>query len=176
MNGHSNNRHQSYSAQWSIYANPELLRVSVQRAEDRGWIMVTLESEPEDVEVGTTNDIPHVSAEAESEEPKLHKLSLKLRLEEIPRLVAVLNEVYLNNHEEAVQTIEFDDTEEWGERRVKSGRLSVTFPLGSRIEPESKREDWKDRIAVLQAYKVFGERLSEDAKKLGLLLPIDNPL
>jgi hypothetical protein len=87
-----------------------------------------------------------------------------------------LNEIYLNNHKEAVQTLEFDPTEEWGERRVKAGRLSLTLPLGSRLEPESKSEDWRDRIAVLQAYKVFGERLCDDAKKLGLLQPIDNPL
>ena len=174
MNDHS--KHDQNSAQWSLYANPDLLRVATQKAEDKGWVIVTLESDPEDIEVGTTDEIQQMSAEPESDESKLYRLSLKLRLEEIPRLVAVLNEVYLNNHEEAVQTLAFDRTTEWGERRVKSGRLSMTFPLGSRLEPESKREDWKDRIAVLQAYRVIGERLSDDAKKLGLLLPIDNPL
>ena len=89
MNGQSESN--QYSAQWSLYANPELLRVAAQRGEDKGWVIVALESDPEDIEVGTTG-IQEMNAEPESDEPKLHRLSLKLRLEEIPRLVAVLME------------------------------------------------------------------------------------
>jgi hypothetical protein len=112
----------NYSAKWSLYANPELFRIGAEAEEKgwQGWVRVTLETDPEDIEVAVTDEIEQVDAEPESGELKFHRLSLKLRLEEIPRLVAVLNEVYLNNHQEAVQTLEFDQTEEWGERRVKS--------------------------------------------------------
>jgi hypothetical protein len=162
-----------------LYAKPELFQISAEagRKESPGWLRVTFEADrEEEMELGTTNGIELTGGEAQGEEPRLHKLSLILRLEEIPRIVSVLNEFYLANHEEAVQTLQFDATEEWGERRERAGSFSITHPLFSRLEPETKREDWKDRIAVLQAYKFIGERLRDDAKKLGLLQPIDNPL
>jgi hypothetical protein len=116
-----------YSAKWSLYANPELLCVRVQKGEDAGWVKVTLESEPElATDVGTTDGVRFVQEGVENDEPsRLYRLSLSLKLEEIPRLVAVLNEIYLANHDEAVQTLEFGNSDDWGERRMKSGHLSI---------------------------------------------------
>lgn len=167
------NNNDQYSGEWSLYADPELFCIRAKTAEDAGWVDVTLESEPDlATDVATTDGIRFVEADDENDEPsRLYRLSLCLKLEEIPRLVAVLNEIYLANHDRAVTTVEFDSSDDWGERRIKHGHLSYTFPLGSRFEPESKKEDWKDRIAVLQAYKIVGDRLRDDAKKLGLLQP-----
>src|SRR5579864_3791546 len=104
-----------YSAKWSLYANPELLCVRAQTAEDAGWVKVTLESEPElATDVGTTDGVRLAQADPENDEPsKLYRLSLSLKLEEIPRFVAVLNEIYLANHDAAIQTLEFDNSYDW---------------------------------------------------------------
>jgi len=105
-------------------------------------------------------------------ETEMNAVTLKLKVEELPRLVAVLNEAYRSITSRTTVIPEFDTLGEWEGREWGNENLTVFEPLFSRREPESRREDLKDRIAVLRAYEVISTRLSDDSGKIGLLQPI----
>jgi len=97
---------------------------------------------------------------------------LDLRTEEIPYLIAILNEIYRRHHADAVASVDFEPDYEFPRReRLQTGQ-TLTWPIASRIEPERDEEAWKDRRATLEAYKVIADKLAEDVRGLGLLRPI----
>jgi hypothetical protein len=145
--------------EWSLYANPAIFRVAASGSED-GWIHVTMEVRPGDV---------HSRRHDPDDEPA--SVSLQLKLEEIPRLIAILNEIY-RHHVEAVAALEFEPDFEFPRREPLPGGQTLTWPVASRLEPESDPEDWKDRRARLSAFKVVADSLADDFEKLGLLRPI----
>jgi len=99
-------------------------------------------------------------------------VTLDLKVEEIPYLIAILNETYRRHHEAGIASLEFEPDDEFPRReRLRSGQ-TLTWPIASRLEPEWDREAWQDRRALLEAYKVVADRLADDADKLGLLRPI----
>lgn len=112
------------------------------------------------------------SQAADSTPDELASVSLDLKLEEIPRLIAVLNEIYRENHERAIASLEFDPIQQFDRREPLPDGKTLTWPIFSRLEPETELEDWKDRRAILEAYKVLADRLAEDMGKLGLLRAI----
>jgi len=159
---------------WSLYADTRIFRISAS-APERGWITLTLEVDPEEERGIGSCGTPLQSEDASSHHAPaaLATLNLDLRLEEIPHVIAVLNEIYRKHHRHATESLELDKTGLWGSRRegLPYGR-TLTWPLFSRLEPETLSEDWKDRLALLEAYKVVADRLSDDMDKLGFLRPI----
>lgn len=102
----------------------------------------------------------------------LASLTLALKLDEIPHLVAILNEIYRRHHADAVSASEFEPDPEFPRReRLPSGQ-TLRWPIGSRLEPERDPEDGKDRRALLEAYKVVADQVADHMDKLGLLRPI----
>jgi hypothetical protein len=154
---------------WSVYADPRIFQVSASTP-DHGWVEVGLQIDPEEehcIAVAGTR------LQAEDSGPAdLAGVALNLKLQEIPRLIAVLNEVYRKNHKDAVASLEFDPGWEFPRRENLVGGQTLTWPIFSRLEPESELEDWKDRRALLEAYKVVADRLADDMARLGLLRPI----
>jgi hypothetical protein len=159
---------------WSLYNDPTILQVTASAPED-GWIQVTLEVDPRDTQgVGICRKrlLSQDGGSGDESGAELAGLTLKLKLEEIPHLTAILNEIYRRHHVEAVGTLEFEPDFEFPRReRLPSGR-TLKWPIGSRLEPERDPEDWKDRRALLCAFNVVADRLADDAEKLGLLRPI----
>jgi hypothetical protein len=99
-------------------------------------------------------------------------LSLQLKLEEIPHSIAILNEIYRRHHVEAVAKLELQPDFEFPQRDLLSSGLTLTWPIGARLEPARNPEDWKDRRALLCAFKVVAVELAADVEQLGLLRPI----
>ena len=159
---------------WSLYADPSIFRVAV-RTTDDGWIQMTLEVDPESTQgvgfCGTRLLSQDVANGNESNE-ELASLSLQLKLEEIPHLIAILNEIYRRHHVEAVGKLRFEPDFEFPQREPLSSGLTLTWPIFSRLEPARDPEDWKDRRALLCAFKVVADKLSDDVEQLGLLRPI----
>jgi hypothetical protein len=162
--------------EWSLYDDPTILRVSVSAlstsAFDEGWISLTLETHPDNAQcIGVAGKPLNIQDFAADGSTDLASLTLELKLEEIPRLVAVLNEVYRKRHATAVTSLEsgLDYGPRWA--RLPSGQ-TIRWPIGSRLEPERDPEDLKDRRAILEAYKVVADGLADDLDKLGLLRPI----
>ena len=77
------------------------------------------------------------------EDGRIFQVALSFQIEEMPRLIAVLNEVYLRHYAEA-----FDEI---------------------RLDQEITTGDNNDRLATLQAYRVFADKLSDFAESTGLL-------
>ncbi|HXC44692.1 MAG TPA: hypothetical protein VNY51_14375 [Candidatus Dormibacteraeota bacterium] len=157
---------------WSLYADPRIFRVAAGTPKD-GWILVTLEIDPEEERGIGICGTRLLSQENPGGAEEMAGLSLQLKLEEIPRLIAILNEVYRQHHSDAVAQLEFDPSfSEFPKREPLSDGRTLTWPIFSRLEPESDPEDWKDRRALLYAFKMVADKLADDAEKLGLLRPI----
>jgi len=158
--------------EWSLYDDPTILRVRASAPEE-GWITLTLETHPDNVQcVGVAGKPLTRQDFAADGSTDLASLTLALKLEEIPHLFAILNEIYRRHHADAVSALEFEPDPEFPRReRLPSGQ-TLRWPIGSRLEPERDPEDWKDRRAFLEAYKVVADGLADDVDKLGLLRPI----
>jgi len=78
---------------------------------------------------------------------RISRVGLFFDIEEIPRLIAVLNEIYKLQYEGALSEIQTDE--------------------------EAITGDNDDRVAGLRAYAVFADTLSDFAEKLGLLTVSD---
>jgi hypothetical protein len=168
------NASNSPPARWSLYADPSIFQIAV-RTTDDGWIQMTLEVDPESTQgVGIcgTRLLSHDVANGDGSNKELASLSLQLKLEEIPHLIAILNEIYRRHHVEAVGKLEFEPDFEFPQRELLPSGLTLTWPILSRLEPARDPEDWKDRRALLCAFKVLADRLADDVEQLGLLRPI----
>jgi len=128
---------------WSLYADPRIFRVAAGTPKD-GWILVTLEIDPEEERGIGICGTRLLSQENPGGAEEMAGLSLQLKLEEIPRLIAILNEVYRQHHSDAVAQLEFDPSfSEFPKREPLSDGRTLTWPIFSRLEPESDPEDWK---------------------------------
>jgi hypothetical protein len=144
------------------------------RTTDDGWIQMTLEVDPEGTQgVGIcgTRMLSQDVANGDESNEELASLSLQLKLEEIPQLIAILNEIYRRHHVEAVGKLEFEPDFEFPQRELLPSGLTLTWPIFSRLEPARDPEDWKDR-ALLCAFKALADKLADDVEQLGLLRPI----
>ncbi len=168
---------------WELYARPGLLAVSAEIAkDDEEWVLLTLETESESedgVALATDFLCPECGYQSQSpdkscavSELEINAITLKLKIEELPRLITILNEAYRKITSKILPIPEFDKFGEWQGEEWRYADLHLIDPLFSRREPESRPEDLKDRITVLRAYEVISARLSDDAGKLGLLRPI----
>jgi hypothetical protein len=145
------------------------------RTTDDGWIQMTLEVDPEGTQgVGIcgTRMLSQDVANGDESNEELASLSLPLKLEEIPHLIAILNEIYRRHHVEAVGRLEFEPDFESPQRELLPSGLTLTWPIFSRLEPARDPEDWKDRRALLCVFKVLADKLAADVEQLGLLRPI----
>jgi len=163
--------HSSDHEEWSVYGDPRVLRVSATSGGD-GWVILSLETDPDQVQSIGSPGKPLKCQEFADEGADLAALTLNLKLEEIPHLIGILNELYLRHYKEAVATLEFEENSEFPCRQSLPDGRSLKWPIGSRLEPERNFEDWKDRRATLEAYRVVASRLADDLEKLGLLRPI----
>ena len=166
------NKDGSACEEWSLYTDPSILHVKAV-AQIEGWISLTLETDPESVQrIGVAGRPLNCQDFSPDGSTELASLTLDLRVEEIPHLIGILNEIYLRHHAAGTASLEFEPDYEFPRReRLRSGQ-TLTWPIGSRLEPERDPEDWKDRHALLEAYKVVADRLAGDLDKLGLLRPI----
>jgi hypothetical protein len=165
-------RDSSSHDEWNLYTDPAIFQVRA-TAEIEGWVLLTLETDPESVQrigaAGTPLSRQDFSPDGSTE---LASVTLDLRVEEIPHLIAILNEIYRRHHADGTASLEFEPDYEFPRReRLRSGQ-TLTWPVASRLEPERDPEAWKDRRALLEAYKVVADRLADDVDKLGLLRPI----
>jgi len=168
------NANNSPPDRWSLYADPSIFRVTERMTED-GWIQVTLEGDPKDTQgvgISGTRLLSQDVANGDESNEELASLSLQLKLEEIPHLIAILNEIYRRHHVEAVAKLEFEPDFEFPQRELLSSGLTQTWPIGSRLEPARDPDDWKDRRALLCAFKEVADKLADDVEQLGLLRPI----
>jgi hypothetical protein len=156
---------------WSLYADPGIFQVAVRTTED-GWIQVTLDVDPKSTQGVGICGARLDGANGDDCSEELASLSLQLKLEEIPHLIAILNEIYCRHHVEAVGKLEFEPDFEFPQREPLSSGLTLTWPVFSRLEPTRDPEDWKDRRAILCAFKVVADKLADDVEQLGLLRPI----
>jgi hypothetical protein len=158
--------------EWSLYDDPKILRVRASAPEE-GWITLTLETHPDETQcVGVAGEPLSCQDFAADGSTDLASLTLALKLEEIPHLVAILNDIYLRHYADAVTSLEFEPDPEFPPRRSLPSGETIRWPIGSRLEPERDPECWKDRRAILEAYKVVADGLADDLDKLGLLRPI----
>jgi hypothetical protein len=166
------NRDGNSGDEWSLYTDPAILQVRA-IGQLEGWISLTLETDPESVQRIGSAGRPLSCQDFSPDGPtELASLTLDLRLEEIPHLIAILNEIYRRHHADGTSSLEFEPDYEFPRReRLRSGQ-TLTWPVGSRLEPERDPEAWKDRRALLEAYKIVADRLADDVEKLGLLRPI----
>lgn len=158
--------------EWSLYADPTILRLSADVAE-QGWVALTLETDPRNPQcVGTAGRPLDAQDFAPEGATELASLTLCIRLEEIPHLIAILNEVYRRHYATALASLEFEPDFEFPQRERLPSRQTLTWPVASRLQPVRDLEDWKDRRALLSAFKVLADKLADDVDKLGLLRPI----
>jgi hypothetical protein len=87
--------------------------------------------------------VSKASDQTSDEEGLFFKVALSFHIEEIPRLIAIFNEIYVRHYEET-----FDEI---------------------RLDEEMVTGDNDDRIATLKAYRVFADTLTDFAQKTGLL-------
>jgi hypothetical protein len=168
---------------WDLYVLPGLLSVTAEIAkDDNEWVLLTMQTDDE-VEDGVALQPEFVCPECGHQasgcsdgrsisEPESKKITLKLKIEELPRVVVALNELYRAITSKLIVFPEFDRLEDWEPREWREGRWLIIDPIRSRREPESRIEDLKERIAILRAFEVISARLSEDSQKVGLLRPI----
>jgi len=157
--------------EWSVYGDPTILRVRATSGGD-GWIALTLKTDPDQIQsVGFPGE-PLKCQDFADEGTDLAALTLNLKVEEIPHLIGILNELYRRYFAEAVASLEFEDDPDFPRREPLAGGQSLKWPIGPRTEPERDREDWKDRLAMLQDYRFVADKLADDLDKLGLLRPI----
>ena len=152
---------------WSLYADPSIFQVAV-RTTDDGWIQMTLEVDPEGTQGGGicgTRMLSQDVANGDGSNEELASLSLPLKLEEIPHLIAILNEIYRRHHVKAVGRLEFEPDFEFPQRELLPSGLTLTWPTFSRLEPARDPEDWKDRRALLCAFKVLADKLAADVEQ-----------
>lgn len=158
--------------EWSLYTDPSILRVRAV-AEAEGWISLTLETNPESVQrIGAPGRPLNRQDFSPDGSTELASLTLDLKVEEIPHLVAILNETYRRHHAAGIASLEFEPDHEFPRREPLPSGQTLTWPIASRLEPARDPEGWKDRRALLEAYKVVADRLADDVEKLGLLGPI----
>ena|SRR5713101_4219403 len=125
---------------WSIYEDPETFHVSA-GDEGGGYVQVTLERNPDwDIELGSYED-------EDLTEKRLFKVNLLLNMEELPRLIIILNEIYRRHYEKVIPHILCDEE-----------RLSG---------------DNEDRVAALRDYQFVANLLCEHANRLGLFSPLE---
>lgn len=168
---------------WDLYVQPGLLSVTAEIAkDDNAWVLLTVQTDnEEDDGVALLPEFvcPRCGGKAGGRddgysildcEPK--RITLKLKVEELPRVVVALNELYRAITSKLVVLPEFDNIEDWEPREWRAGRWLVIDPIRSRREPESRIEDFKERIAILRAFEIISARLSEDSQKVGLQRPI----
>ena len=159
---------------WSLYADSSIFQVATRATED-AWIQVTMQVDPnstQGVGICGTRLLSQDVVNGDESNEELASLSLQLKLEEIPHLIAILNEIYRRHHVEAVGKLEFEPDFDFPQRERLSSGLTLTWPIGSRLEPARDPEEWKDRRALLCAFKVVADKLAEDVEQLGLLRPI----
>ena len=167
---------------WDLYVLPGLLSVTAEIAkDDHEWVLLTVQTDNEEgdgVALLPEFVCPGCGSKAGGRvdgysildcEPK--KITLKLKIEELPRVVVVLNELYRVITSKLVVLPEFDNIDDWEPREWREGGL-VIDPIRSRREPESRIEDFKERIAILRAFEIISARLSDDSQKVGLVRPI----
>lgn len=158
--------------EWSLYSDPSILKVRADPTHE-GWIALTFEADPDGTyAIGSAGAPLNCQDFSTDGSPDLASLTLELKLEEIPRLIGILNDIYRRHHEIAVASLELGSDWEFPRReRLPDGR-TLTWPIASRGEPETDAEDWKDRRALLCAFKELADRFADDLERLGALRPI----
>lgn len=169
---------------WNLYVKPDLLSITGASAKDDSeWVLLTVRTGWEEQDgVALLPDFvcPACGHHAEHQEDgrciseaETRKITLKLKIEELPRVIAVLNELYRAVTSKLMVIPEFDKSGEWHSPEWQQSKNPyLAEPLEARREPEANREDWEDRIAVLRGYEVISQHLSDQARKIGLLQPI----
>ena len=159
--------------------SPVFLSVTAQIAkDDNEWVLLTMQTDDEE-EDGVAFQPEFVCPECGHQasdccdgrsisESESKKITLKLKIEELPRFVVVLNEMYRAITSKLMVLPEFDRLQDWDPREWREGRWLIIDPIRSRREPESRIEDFKERIAILRAFEIISARLSEDSQKVGL--------
>jgi hypothetical protein len=102
-----------------------------------------MEVDPKDVQGVGTSGKRLLSQDVPQGEPNdaLASFSLLLKLEEIPHMIAILNEIYRQHHGEAIAALEFEPDFEFPRRDLLSSGQSLTWPIASRLEPARDAED-----------------------------------
>lgn len=137
-------QHNSQELLWDLYESPGLFRLRIQKVETN-HIHITIENDCEEsIPVATC---PEECVGLGEKHHDIYRLTLEVSVEELPRLVAILNEIYRITCEQ-------------------------TIPYCGVNEPEVPK-DRDDRIATLRAYKFVADRLHDDMDKLGMLAPIE---
>jgi hypothetical protein len=120
--------------EWGLYDDPTILRVSAS-APEGGWITLTLETDTEEVQpIGVAGEPLSCQDFAADGSTDLASLMLILKLEEIPHLVAILNEIYLRHHANAITSLEFEPDPEFPPRRSLPSGETIRWPIGSRLD------------------------------------------
>lgn len=129
---------------WDLYESPGLFRLRVQNVETN-HIQINIENDCEEaIPVATC---PEECIGLGEKYHDIYRLTLEVSVEELPRLIAILNEIYRATCEQ-------------------------TIPYCGVNEPELPK-DRDDRIATLHAYKFVADRLHDDMDKLGMLTPLE---
>jgi hypothetical protein len=137
-----NEKQNSSSEKWNLYFDTS---VSVGLRWGTG-LEIVIEREPTDsVFDAGLGHVEDLKKTGENNEGKscFNKVARSLLIEEIPNFIAALNEIYKRHYQEAFEGIKMDE--------------------------ETITGDNDDRIATLQAYRVFADSLSDFAEKTGLL-------
>jgi hypothetical protein len=127
--------------EWHFYRDPESLKVCVGRVDTKQLELIFERSDG--IEIGECPDLSGGNLDTEL----LYKVLLYFYIDEIPRLIAIVNEIYREHYEAAVPYLMLDDEDDYGEL--------------------------DERLATLRAYKVVADQLSDHVQKLGLLAPME---
>ncbi len=139
--------------EWFLYQDPELLSVRVGKTWEKYVQIVLGRSDDTGIEIGAclVGDCRFRGdaqvCDSEQAPRRIWQVALELDIEQIPRLIVILNEIYRLHYEEAAPYLRLDDEELYGEL--------------------------DERLAKLLAYKVVADQLSDHANKLGLFSPME---
>lgn len=155
--------------EWEIYDSSGLLTVRAKIIEE-GFIRIQLETDGAYGVAAIEDRCWEFSDVLADGSIELESAALLLRLEEIPHLIAILNEVFRAHYPNALREISGSVN---AEADQDDGEFADVTSIWSRGEPAPTRvEDREDRLAVLAAFKTFSDNVSEVAEAVGILRPI----